>query len=66
MQYNAIDELKRHTAIYGGVYRLPNGEQVRLKPHELKPYLVKHGYRIHQPSYQGDSIENEQVGIKHS
>ena len=45
-------------------FMLPNGRMVLLSPEELKEYMTKNKLQLHQPSYQGSSIEDEQVGIK--
>ena len=45
-------------------YLLANGKMVFMTILELKKYLIDNQMQLHQPSYQGDSIESEQVGIK--
>ena len=64
--YNAMQELADHRAKYGTNYRTPDGHYIRLTAHELPAYLKARGLQVHTPSEQGNSIEAEQVGIKHS
>jgi hypothetical protein len=63
-KYDAVKTLKDHRAKYGTVYRLPDGSSVRLKDGEVAGFLKSHGLKLWTPSLQGDSVENEQVGIK--
>lgn len=66
MKYDYISDLKKHQKKYGSVYRLPDGRSIRLKDSQIKKYLLDNKLQLHQPSYQGDNVESEQVGIKHS
>jgi hypothetical protein len=45
---------------------LPNGNCKRIKENELPAFLKKNKLQLHQPSYQGSSMEEAQIGIKHN
>jgi len=46
------------------IYMLPNGLMKKITKSELAEYLKKNNLKLREPSYQGSSEEEEQVGIK--
>ena len=52
MQYNAMEELKKHRAKYGTHYRLPNGKSVLIKDSNIKEFLTKD----HLPNLMSTSL----------
>jgi hypothetical protein len=65
-KYNAKLELEKANKKYGTMYVLPNGNRKLIKDQDLSAFLKANNYQLHEPSYQGSSIQEEQVGIKHS
>lgn len=59
-------ELTAHRLKYGVNFMLPDGQIIRIEEDELPEYLEANRLRLHTPSEQGASIEDEQVGIKHA
>ena len=45
-------------------YMLPNGEMI--SEEEAKKLIKEKKYQLHKPSCQGNSEEEEQIGIKHA
>ena len=65
MVYNADLELEKHRKEFGTTYKLPDGTFKLIKDKDLGKFLKENKLKLHEPSHQGSSEKEAQVGIKH-